>query len=120
LAEVLPYLYASLTKNRQANREETKMKPSNFNSSFSVSTNPINRSTKREYALAPLLALALCLLPTAPAMAQAGLLTASPSTAQSTGGVLINNFNNYGVQAGLTANMGTMFTLAAGAQTYNI
>jgi hypothetical protein len=103
------------------------MIPSNCNLTFfaqsNLATTPQKawtQSVERVSLLAALLALAFFLIPNAPAMAQTGLLTAGPLTPQSTGGILINNMNGGGVQPGLAANLGTVFTLAGGAKSYNI
>ena len=66
-----------------------------------------------------LLLLAIFAMSNTPALA-AGLITVGPTTAQTNGGYFINTYNSGGVQNGLASNLGTMFTLASGAQTYNI
>jgi len=97
------------------------MKLSNRISSFAAALNSnfvrVLMAARRVPVLALLLTVVFFLMPNG-AMA-GGLLEAGPYTAQQNGGILINNFNSAGVQSGLAANLGTIFTLEPGA-TYNI
>ena len=101
------------------------MKPSNRTANPSVGSNSAIREMKRvtlsgaRTLMGVLLLLAIFAMSNTPALA-AGLITVGPTTAQTNGGYFINTYNSGGVQNGLATNLGTMFTLASGAQTYNI